>query len=40
MHAAGVKNVIFLPDMPGGEELVDQELFQHLRPAYDLLSEL
>ena len=40
MHAAGVKDVIFLPDMPAGEELVDQELFQHLRPAYDLLSGL
>jgi LmbE family N-acetylglucosaminyl deacetylase len=40
MHAAGVKEVIFLPDMPAGEQLVDQELFQHLRPAYDLLSEL
>jgi LmbE family N-acetylglucosaminyl deacetylase len=26
--------------MPGGEQLVDQELFQHLRPAYKLLSEL
>ncbi len=40
MHAAGVKDVIFLPDMPGGEQLVDQEMFQHLRPAYDLLVEL
>jgi LmbE family N-acetylglucosaminyl deacetylase len=40
MHAAGVKDIVFLPDLPGGEELVDQELFQHLRPAYDLLSEL
>ena len=40
MHAAGVKDVIFLPDMPGGEKLVDQELFRNLRPAYDLLSEL
>jgi len=40
MHAAGVKEVIFLPDMPGGEKLVDQEVFQHLHPAYDLLVEL
>jgi LmbE family N-acetylglucosaminyl deacetylase len=40
MHAAGVKDVIFLPDLPGGDLLVDQELFQHLRPAYSLLSEL
>jgi N-acetylglucosamine malate deacetylase 2 len=40
MHAAGVKDVIFLPDMPEGETLVDQELFQHLRRAYDLLVEL
>lgn len=40
MHAAGVKDVIFLPDMPGGEDLVDQELFRHLRPAYALLAEL
>jgi N-acetylglucosamine malate deacetylase 2 len=40
MHAAGVKDVIFLPDMPGGEEFVDQELFQQLRPAHNLLSEL
>jgi LmbE family N-acetylglucosaminyl deacetylase len=40
MHAAGVKDVVFLPDMPGGEALVDQELFQQLRPAYDLLVEL
>jgi LmbE family N-acetylglucosaminyl deacetylase len=40
MHAAGVKDVVFLPDLAGGEELVDQEVFQHLRPAYDLLTEL
>lgn len=40
MHAAGVKDVLFLPDIPGGEDLVDQELFQHLRPAYELLCEL
>ncbi|MFZ0705860.1 MAG: PIG-L family deacetylase [Candidatus Korobacteraceae bacterium] len=40
MHAAGVKDVIFLPDLTEGEKLVDQELFQHLRPAYELLSEL
>lgn len=40
MHAAGVKEVVFLPDMPGGDELVDQEVFQHLSSAYDLLSQL
>lgn len=40
MHTAGVKDVIFLPDLPGGEELVDQELFQHLQSAYDLLVGL
>ena len=39
MHAAGVKDVLFLADMPGGEELADQELFQHLWPAFDLLAE-
>ena len=40
MHAAGVKDVIFLPDMPGGEKLVDQELFRICARAYELLSEL
>lgn len=40
MHAAGVKDVIFLPDLSGGEQLVDQELFQQLRPAYQLLTGL
>ncbi len=40
MHAAGVKDVIFLPDIPGGEGLIDQELFRNLSAAYDLLSEL
>ena len=40
MHAAGVKDVVFLPDLTDGEVLVDQELFQHLRPGYDLLVEL
>lgn len=40
MHAARVKDVVFLPDIPGGEQLVDQELFRNLRAAYDLLSEL
>jgi len=40
MHAAGVKNVVFLPDLPDGEKLVDQELFLNLGAAYQLLSEL
>ncbi len=40
MQAAGVKDVVFLTDIPGGEQLVDQELFRHLCPAYDLLCEL
>ena len=39
MHAAGVKDVLFLADMPGGEDLVDQELFRNLRGAYELLAE-
>ena len=37
MQAAGVKDVIFLSDLPGGECLVDQELFRNLRTAYDML---
>jgi LmbE family N-acetylglucosaminyl deacetylase len=40
MHAVGVKDVIFLPELPGGEVLIDQELFRHLQTAYELLSEL
>jgi len=40
MHAAGVKDALFLADMPGGEALVDQELFQHLWPAFDLLADI
>jgi LmbE family N-acetylglucosaminyl deacetylase len=40
MHAAGVKDVLFLSDLPGGERLVDQDLFRHLRPAFDLLVEI
>jgi LmbE family N-acetylglucosaminyl deacetylase len=40
MSAAGVKDVIFLADMPGGEVLVDQELFRNLVPAFDLLADL
>lgn len=40
MHAAGVKDVLFLADMPGGEVLQDQELFRHLRIAYELLADL
>ncbi len=40
MHAAGVKDVIFLADLPGGESLVDQELFRNLWPAFDLLADI
>jgi LmbE family N-acetylglucosaminyl deacetylase len=40
MQAAGVKDVVFLSELPGGETLVDQELFHNLRPAYDMLSDL
>jgi len=38
--AAGVKDVVFLADMPGGETLVDQELFRHLHTAFELLTDL
>src|SRR5579863_10285201 len=40
MSAVGVKDVIFLADLPGGEALVDQELFCHLVPAFDLLADI
>jgi LmbE family N-acetylglucosaminyl deacetylase len=40
MHAVGVKDVLFLADMPGGENLVDQELFRNLRAAYELLADV
>jgi len=40
MKAAGVKDVIFLADLPGGEALVDQELFCNLIPAFDLLADI
>lgn len=40
MRAAGVKDVIFLADLPGGEMLVDQELFRNLWPAFDLLADI
>ncbi len=40
MRAAGVKDVLFLADMPGGESLVDQELFRNLRIAYELLADI
>jgi LmbE family N-acetylglucosaminyl deacetylase len=39
LHVAGVKDVLFLADMPGGEGLVDQELFRNLRSAYELLAD-
>ncbi len=40
MQAAGVKDVLFLADMPGGETLVDQELFRNLHTAYELLADV
>ena len=40
MNAVGVKDVIFLADLPGGETLVDQELFRNLWPAFDLLADI
>lgn len=40
MSAAGVKDVIFLADLPGGEALVDQELFRNLVVAFDLLADI
>ena len=40
MHAVGVKDVLFLADMPGGEQMIDQELFRNLRHAFDLLADI
>jgi LmbE family N-acetylglucosaminyl deacetylase len=40
MRTAGVKDVLFLSDLPGGERFVDQQLFRHLPPAFDLLAEI
>jgi LmbE family N-acetylglucosaminyl deacetylase len=40
MRCAGVKDVVFLADLPGGEALVDQELFRNLWPAFDLLADM
>jgi LmbE family N-acetylglucosaminyl deacetylase len=40
MLAAGVKDVVFLSDKPGGEQFVDRELFRHLRTALALLADL
>lgn len=40
LHIAGVKDVVFLADMPGGEHLVDQELSRNLRAAYELLADI
>jgi N-acetylglucosamine malate deacetylase 2 len=40
LHAAGVKDVLFLADMPGGQVLQDQELFRNLRTAYELLADV
>ncbi|HUI83945.1 MAG TPA: PIG-L family deacetylase [Candidatus Binatia bacterium] len=40
MHAVGVKDVLFLADMPGGEQLADQELFRNLRQAFELLADI
>ncbi len=40
MSAVGVKDVVFLADLPGGETLIDQELFRNLMPAFDLLGDI
>lgn len=40
VRLAGVKDVLFLADMPGAEQLVDQELFRNLRAAFDLLADI
>ncbi len=40
LRAVGVKDVLFLADMPGGEKLVDQELFRNLWTAYELLADI
>jgi len=40
MQTAGVKDLVFLADMPHGETLVDQELFRNLHTAYALLAEI
>lgn len=40
MKAAGVKDVVFLCEMPGGEVLVDQQLFRNLRAAFEMVSDL
>ena len=40
MTAAGVKDVIFLADLPGGESVVDQEMFRNLWSAFDLLADI
>lgn len=40
MRAAGVQDVLFLSDLPGGERFVDQELFRNLHSAFNILSEI
>lgn len=40
MHIAGVKDVLFLSDLPGGERFGDQELFRNLPSAFEKLSEI
>ena len=40
MQAAGVKDVVFLSELPGGEGLVDQELYRNLGRASDMLCDL
>ncbi len=40
MRAAGVQDVLFLSDLPGGERFVDQELFRNLVPSFNQLSEI
>jgi LmbE family N-acetylglucosaminyl deacetylase len=40
MQFAGVKDVLFLSEMPDGERFVDQELFRNLMPAFEQLADL
>ena len=40
MRAAGVQDVLFLPELPHGENFVDQELFRNLHAAFNVLSDV
>jgi LmbE family N-acetylglucosaminyl deacetylase len=40
MSVAGVKDVVFLSELPGGDVLVDQELFRNLTTAFDMLADI